>query len=127
MISIPPARRASERRKIRAVSALTLKAAVFDTDAADNVTLTFDRLIAIASLDPSAIEVNDGEITGYLLRGTAAGTVQLAPTVLKVMLVQVSETTPGGVTLDASAGTGIVAVNDGGRWAGTSGLALPYP
>ena len=30
-------------------------------------------------------------------------------------------------TLTATAGNGIVAVNDGGHWAGVSGLVLPFP
>jgi hypothetical protein len=131
-ISIPPAKRKSQRPRIRPakaapVAALTLVAAVYDSDTNDNVTLTFDRPIDIAALDPAAIEVSDGVYVGSLLRGVSAGTVLLAPDRLKVMLADIGSVPAGDITLTATAANGIVAVDDGGAWAGVSAVVLPYP
>ena len=39
----------------------------------------------------------------------------------------VQDWSSGDISLTASAGTGIVAENDGGTWAGVTDLALPFP
>jgi len=46
---------------------------------------------------------------------------------VSVNLQVVGEPTGALTTLTASAATGIVAVDDGGTWAGTTNTELPFP
>ncbi|HEV2296749.1 MAG TPA: hypothetical protein VGR35_23105 [Tepidisphaeraceae bacterium] len=90
-----------------------------------SVTLTFDRAIDVAGLVGSAIVVEDA---GAGLRFEATGLVTIIdPQTVRIGL---GETGPSGTaenTLTASGGTGIVAVDDGGMWAGVTELVLPFP
>ncbi len=103
--------------------ALTLVAVEFDPSV--SVTLTFDRDIDIASLVAADVSVDDGP-ESILYRGVGLGTL-LTPTTVVIALVEVGGQSALLVTLTAGAESGIVAVDDGGTWAGTSELELPFP
>jgi hypothetical protein len=81
------------------------------------LTLTFDRAIDISGMDGSQISVAD-HVEGNSF--TAEG----SPTVTDPASVQIGLTYAGPVDvgtevlLNAAAGNGIVAVDDGGAWAG---------
>ena len=90
------------------------------------LTLVFDRAIDIAAFVPSAITVEDPSGSGFGFVGTGVVDTPDAQTVV----VEMGSTGTAEGTLDvvtATAGTGIVAVDDGGTWSGVSGLGLPYP
>ena len=104
---------------------LILEAAAFDNDTV-TVTLTFDRAIDIAGIVVGGdIIVNDAAVTGNLYE--AYGATLAAPNIVSVNLQVVGEPTGALTTLTASAATGIVAVDDGGTWAGTTNTELPFP
>ena len=88
--------------------------------------LVFDRAVSIAAFDGSAIVVDDAVELGLRLDGQG-GAVLLDPVTLHVTLVAIGDPTGPGVTLTASAMSGIAAVDDGGTWAGVADLALPFP
>jgi hypothetical protein len=128
MVTLPPARRASQVRKIRPVAALTLVAAelVPDGDLA-YVRLTFDRPIDVANLDAARVRVAEGPPgSGTLWEGAGAGTL-VAPAAVRIDLAPFDPFAGPGTTLTAGPDTGIVADDDGGTWAGTAGTALPFP
>jgi hypothetical protein len=102
---------------------LVLVAAAFDQSV--SVTLTFDRDIDITSLVASAVIVDDApESIAY--RGDGPGTL-LTPTTVVIALVEDGGQGGPVVTLTASAGNGIVAVDDGDAWAGVTDVTLPFP
>ena len=104
--------------------ALTLISANYVTGA--SFTLVFDRPIDISAIDGTAIFVDDGQTTHQRFNGTG-GAVLVAPTAVRFTPYRVTSATGTGTTLTATASTGIVAVNDGGTWAGATALALPFP
>jgi hypothetical protein len=122
--SIIPARRRVRRKRTRGASAtaLTLVAATYDPGT--SVTLTFDRAISAAALDASQISVYDAAGTGWYYNGTGAGAV--AGNSVTVTLLE-NESAEGPTRVSATALTGIVAVDDGGTWAGVTDLELPFP
>jgi hypothetical protein len=104
--------------------ALTLTAASVASNVT-TVTIQFDRAGDIAAINVGAITVGT-ILTGSLYQGSGSATLVDARTV-RVPLTEVGEYDPSDVTLFATAATGIVAADDGGTWAGTSGTALPFP
>ena len=104
-------------------AALTLVAATYVEGT--SVTLTFDRAVDVGGIDVGAITVED-EAAGYLFRGAGAAT-QPSPAVVLVPLVDVELSPVVGTFLTAGPGTGIVADDDGGTWAGVTELSLPFP
>jgi len=76
--------------------------------------------------DPAAITVQDGEFAVGLFVGSGPATV-VNPTTIQVFLEQIGSPTVPDVELSATAGTGIVAADDGGTWAGVTALVLPFP
>ena len=133
MLIIPPTKfrkhggRTKPQRATQAPPAqeLILESAVFDNDTV-TVTLTFDRAIDIAGIVVGGdIIVNDAAVTGNLYE--AYGATLAAPNIVSVNLQVVGEPTGALTTLTASAATGIVAVDDGGTWAGTTNTELPFP
>jgi hypothetical protein len=104
-------------------AALTLTAAAFATLPA-RVTLTFDRPVDIAGFVGNQITVRVG-VTEILYQGNAATLV--GPAAVRVTLAAIGPATGGGVKMTASAGTGIVAEDDGGTWDGVTDWGLPFP
>ena len=102
----------------------TLVSAAYDEG--NSVTLTFDRAVDVAGVVGSAIRVNDGggEVDATL---NATGAVAvLSPTSVRLGLVHAGPPTGPGMTMTATAGNGIVAVNGGAPWAGVTELTLPF-
>ncbi|HEV2292656.1 MAG TPA: hypothetical protein VGR35_02300 [Tepidisphaeraceae bacterium] len=89
------------------------------------VTLTFDRAIDVAGFVGSAIVVED-ETAGTTFQGIVPATL-IGPTAVRIDLTDFDPYSGAGSFLTASAGTGIVAVDDGGMWAGVTELVLPFP
>ena len=106
-------------------AALVLVAASYDPDSG-SVILDFDRAVDAAAYDPAQITVNDGVYAGGLFVGSGPATIVNATTI-QVSLEQIGGPTVSDVELSATASTGIVATDDGGTWAGVTGLVLPFP
>jgi hypothetical protein len=105
--------------------ALALVSATYDIDDG-SVVLTFDRAVDAAELDASAITVDDGVYQGGFFVGSGPATV-VNPTTIKIFLEVIGGPTVSDVELSATGASGIVAVDDGGTWAGVTGLVLPFP
>jgi hypothetical protein len=107
---------------------LVLVTAEFDAGAvpAPTVTLAFDRAIDIAGLVGGAITVDDGPGSGTRWEATLTATM-LDPQTVRIDMLDVEPSASAAVLLDATAGNGIVAVDDGGTWGGVSELELPFP
>ena len=125
MLTIPPAVSRRRRRVKRKAEAppLVLVSAAFD-DAGVLLTLSFDRAINIAAYHGSVVYVNDGAITYLQYLATGAATLVDAKTV-QIGLVAQGPWEGEDVYLEAGAGNGIVAVNDGGMWPGVVDWLLP--
>jgi hypothetical protein len=104
--------------------ALNLVAATYDVDT-QSVTLVFDRAVDVSTFDPAEITLQDGIYTAGSFVGSGPATV-VNPTTIQVFLEQIGSPTVSDVELSATAFTGIVAVDDGGTWAGVSDLVLPF-
>ena|SRR5690242_4642053 len=105
--------------------ALTLVSATYDTDDF-SVALVFDRAVDASGLNAAAITVDDGVYAAGSFVGSGPATV-VNPTTIKVFLEEVGGPTVPDVELTATGASGIVAVDDGGTWAGVTGLVLPFP
>ncbi len=90
------------------------------------IRLTFDRPIDIAALVGNAIIVDDGAISGVQWEAQGTATL-LTPVTVQIGLLDITSWSSPDVRLNAGATTGIVAVNDGGTWAGATNLLLPFP
>ncbi len=90
------------------------------------ITLTFDRAIDIAGLVGNQIVVDDGANTGVIWEAIGAATL-LGPAIVRIGLTDLGGSSIADTVLDASAATGIVAVDDGGTWDGVTNLVLPFP
>ena len=106
-------------------AALTLVSATYDIET-ESVILAFDRAVDASAYDPAAITVQDGVYAGGLFVGSGPASV-INPTTIQVLLEQIGSPTVPDVELSATALSGIVAVDDGGAWAGVTGLVLPFP
>ena len=133
MLTLPPPpfrkhRRPPRRRPPVAAPTLPLNlvAASYTIDEFVTLTLTFDRAIDISGLDGTVIFVRDGDETHTLWHGTG-GAELLGPAIVQITLNEFDPESVPGIVLSASATSGIVAVDDGGQWAGASNLPLPYP
>ena len=104
-------------------AALNLVSAEYSTFAGPVLTLTFDRAIDISSLDGTAIVVSDGDALGETLNATGSA-VLVSAAVVRFELVNIDTCKDEGDYLNASAASGIVAVDDGGTWAGVSEYEL---
>ena len=131
MFIIPPPQRKQKRIRFKPelppnpppVTALTLVAAEFSSD--PFVDLTFDRAIDIENINLGAFRVNE-QATGYYYLGQPDAML-ISATTVRVPLVDVDYWEGTGLHLIAGAGNGIVAVDDGGTWSGTSDTDLPFP
>jgi hypothetical protein len=103
---------------------LVLVAASYDPDGLE-LFLMFDRAVDISAIDLAAFGVVDG-LNGRRL--AASGVAAYTDPTQPVLLLSVIGDYLGADTLlNVSEGNGIVAVDDGGSWAGASGLVLPFP
>lgn len=124
IVPLIPFIRRRRRRIARAPVALTLVAATY-TSTGPQVTLTFDRAINIDNLGPSQLLVSDAPDTGQDLVGSSILSQPNAQSV-SIGLTPIGPAS-GPLLLQATDNTGIVAVNDGGTWAGVMDLPLPFP
>ena len=113
------------RRPKRETAALVLVAAAYD-DVALTLTLTFDRAIDIAGLAAGAVVVHDGNILGYVFAGQGPGLL-VDPATVRIALAEGEPWSSNETVFSATAGTGIVAVDDAGEWAGVTDVELPFP
>ena len=122
---IPTKRRIHRKPRQQAVPvvpALTLVSASYGTFQA---VLSFDRAIDLSAFDPTAIFVNDAE---RAMRVQGGGEYSLSdPNTVSLSMGEVGDYEGGETTLEAGAGNGIVAVDDGAAWSGTEGTGLPFP
>ena len=136
MLIIPPPqnprRRGKVPRKPRAASppppppaALTLVSATYDPGFL-TVTLVFDRAINFSGYVGTSLFVDDQLDTGWKYQGTG-GASAAGPNGMTVLLVDPTPAVGEDTKLTVAAGNGIVAVDDGGTWAGVSDLILPFP
>ena len=103
---------------------LALDEAEYDPDTT-TLRLVFSRAIDISGLVGSAFVVADGVVQGYRFH-VASATLD-GPATMVAQLAEFTGEAEPVITLTASAGTGIVATDDGGTWEGVEGLQLPYP
>lgn len=89
------------------------------------LSLLFDRAIDASAFVASQVIVNDGSSNMGLYTGVGPAMVD-GPTRINVALVRLGSLPLAPTTLDATALTGIVAVDDRGTWAGITGVGLPY-
>ena len=105
--------------------ALTLVEASFD-EGGPTVRLGFDRAIDIVGLVGAQITVDAGNVTGTQYQATGTATMD-GPNAVVIGLVGLIPSGSPDTLLNAVAGNGIVAIDDGGLWSGVSELVLPYP
>ena len=128
MLIVPPpkfrkSRKLPEQQAVVPAGApLVLQDAYYNNDG--YLTLRFDRAIDVSGVDGSAIVVND-MTAGSLFNGTG-GASGLGDVMVIFTLVIIGSASEAGIHLNASASSGIVAVDDGGTWAGVSELELPW-
>jgi hypothetical protein len=103
---------------------LALISAFYD-ESVPAVFLTFDRAVDASALVASQVIVNDGSIAPGIYGGVGAAGI-LSPTQIAVTLERLADAPVGPVTLTATASTGLVAVDDGGTWAGVADVGLPF-
>ena len=103
---------------------LTLVFASFDAGTLI-LRLGFDRAIDISGLSPGQLIVDDGP-TSTEYGGQGAG-VLTDPTSVEVEMAELASLGFPDTRLVATAGNGIVAVDDGGAWPGVFDLLLPFP
>ena len=88
--------------------------------------LVFDRPVNIAGFNGAAVIVDDAVELQLQLNGQGGAALQ-DPVTVYVTLGDIGDPTGAGIVLNASAGSGIVAVDDGGMWGGVIGVGLPFP
>lgn len=103
---------------------LTLVFASFDAITAI-LRLGFDRPIDIGGLVANQLIVDDGD-SGTRYGGIGAGTL-FDPATVDVDLSELEAGSFPDTRLDAGAGSGIVAADDGGTWHGVTDRLLPFP
>jgi hypothetical protein len=88
-----------------------------------DVVLSFDRAIDVSAFDPSQITMVDVFPHKTF---TGGSTSIIDPLTVRIWLVETGPYGGSAHTLTATAATGIVAVDDGGTWAGVTDLNLPF-
>lgn len=88
------------------------------------VDLGFDRGLNISAIIPAAFILDD-DTSGNRWRGTAFS--DAFPNAFRMNMEVIGPAQGTGVTLNVSAGNGVVSQADGTPWPGVTNLALPYP
>ena len=101
---------------------LVLQAAQYD-NSIQSLTMQFDRAINIDQLDSSQITVDDG-INNHAVLGNGGNASLVDPATVILYLSPIDAYGGDQVLLNATALTGIVAVDDGGTWAGVDGMVI---
>ena len=126
---VTPAKRRVRRKRTRVVlstapgAALMLVSATYEVGGL--LTLTFDRAVDVAGIVPAAFIVHDGP-TGFSYQGISVYD-HSTPQTVTVEMSGIAEYEGPTVLLNAASANGIVAVDDGGTWAGVNDVVLPYP
>jgi hypothetical protein len=122
-------KRPAARPRPRTPAALVLVAADFDAGAvpAPTLTLSFDRAIDIAEVEPSQVSVDDGPSSGSIWVGGAGTPTLVDPQTVRVPMSEFSASASPATMLTATAASGIRAADDGGTWPGVTDLELPLP
>jgi len=128
--TIIPAKRRVRRKRRQTATAVTppapgapaLVAVVYV--AGTSLRLTFDRAIDISAIDAGTIFVSDADV-GEVLFGDGPISQPAAMSV-QMGLAGFEPSTLPGVTLNAGAYTGIVAVDGGMQWAGAENVEIPF-
>src|SRR5437667_3907630 len=88
--------------------------------------LTFDRAINVEGVVGSEFQVDDDVFTGNQYVGDPDG-AGVGGATMSLVLDVAGSASGGQVLLTVGAANGIVAVDDGGTWAGVTDLVLPFP
>ena len=91
------------------------------------VRLTFDRAVNIAGIDVSTVTIADNWTTDGFFGGDGAATMVDAQTVQVPLDYLHSSPGGSGVLLTVTDASGIVAVDDGGTFAGVTDFEVPHP
>ena len=127
MITFPPVKKHRKRMSVRAAKPpveLTLVAAAYNP-AFPFIELEFDREIDFSAMVGSAITVMDTASQHAKMAATGE-VVVINPKKIQVTMVNAGAMSGSGVKLTATAGNGIVAVDDGGAWEGVTNVDLPF-
>jgi hypothetical protein len=89
------------------------------------LSLVFDREIDASGFVASQVVVHDGSINMGVYGGVGPAIIE-APSRFSVALTRLADAPLAPTTLSATALTGLVAVDDGGTWAGVSDVGLPF-
>ena len=128
MLIIPPPKSRNRRIPVKPAigpAALVMTSATYSYSPAF-VEIVFDRAVNVSLFNPAAIAVSDFDYNNLSYLGSGSAVLVDSVTV-KVELTSVGPATGIGIKLNASNESGIVAVDDGGTWAGVSDYVLPDP
>lgn len=125
MLVIPPPKFRQRRGRVKQQQAPVVLTGATYNSSGMFIMLQFDRAINTAALNGAQIRVDD-QPQGHWYLATG-GLLVLSPSSIRLFLVGGGTTSGPADLLSASAGNGIVAVNDGGLWAGVTNLAMPFP
>ena len=125
MVIIPPSKPFRKNKKRLAIGTpgpvpLVLVSAGYSSNV---LTLQFDRPVNIDLIDLSQFTVDDG-VVGHTVLGDGFHPQQPDPVTVLFDVSEQEAYDGSQVLLNASADTGIVAVDDGGTWAGVSGMVI---
>ena len=126
LIPAPRRRRSTRKRptvtKLPPVAGPVLVGVAYESEGA--MQLQFDRAVDVSGADTTKIVVSDATL-GQTLRGTGPAGQQSGDDAI-VFLEPIGPSVGTGVRLSASVGNGIVAVDNGGAWAGVNGVEIPF-
>src|SRR5688572_26265017 len=129
LLPAPPKRRRPRKPRIAAATQVvppgapvTLVSASYEVGS--GVTLTFDRAVDVSGIVAGAFVVKDGP-TGFTYQGISV--FDHSGALVGIELTGTTEYEGPDVLLDVAGGNGVAAVDDGGTFAGVTGLELPFP
>jgi hypothetical protein len=113
-------------RRGSSAQALTLLEATYPIEIDGAMRLRFDREIDVSAFDGTQVIVKDGVNQASVMNAT--GPVVLSdPQTAELYLVITGPYTESNVLFSATGASGIVAVDDGGKWPGVMDAPLPFP